>query len=48
MFKHNPIKWGSKQSSFQSAIIVHINILICTEIRQIGAKCKETNNKNIL
>ena len=48
MFKHNLIKWGSKQSIFQSAIIVHINSLICTElkwkcmiIRQIGAKCKE-------
>lgn len=41
MFKHNLIKWGSKQSIFQSAIIVHINISICTEIRHIGAKCKE-------
>ena len=39
MFKHNLIKWGSKQSIFQSAIIVHMNTSFV--IRQIGAKCKE-------
>ena len=41
MFKHNLIKWGSKQSIFQSAIIEHMNILICTELKW---KCTTENS----
>ena len=48
MFKHNLIKWGSKQSIFQSAIIEHMNILICTELKWKCIITHSTENSILL